>query len=141
MEIHVGVPSGYDDNVRSACCTARVEHYHALSGAKFHRCQRCRKDTTDEGAPCPQARGISPANDVEAAFAAILRALDWYAQTPHPTEAQAAARERQAFYMGARFREVVSNVTGDGFIRYEAASRYPEHLENAQGLPSDGKLT
>jgi hypothetical protein len=132
MEIHVGVPSGYDDNVRSACCTARVEHYHALSGAKFHRCQRCRKDTTEDGAQRLLARGSSPWNDVEVAFAAILHALDWYGQGAHPTEAQAAARERQAFYMGARFREVVSNVTGDGFIRYEAASRYPEHLESAQ---------
>jgi hypothetical protein len=118
-------------DVRSFCCGIKIESYRSPFG-EYHWCRICenqvKADGSDGRATRKEDRTFYPSDDIHSAIYLIKKAAlflgaskgvrDW-------SEKQRIEWCREAFFWGAKWREVVSCISGDSVIRHQAEEMYP----------------
>lgn len=108
----------------SYCCNFEVRVHKSPMG-EYHWCPWCGKGLTPDG---KKERGhfeYNPMLDVEYALNLIKEAAYFNHHHAGCSQRQMLMAQRTAFYMGAKFREGITNVTGNGFIQHQAMLMYP----------------
>lgn len=113
-----------NSKILSYCCNFEVRSHKSPLG-EYCWCPWCGIGLTPDGKKECNHFGYNPMHDIEYAFSLIKEATYFKSLHAGVSQRQMLMAQRQAFYEGAKFREIVTNVSGNGFIHHEAMLRYP----------------
>lgn len=102
---------------RSFCCQAPLETYHSQGKPIYWVCRLCERECLADGKESPGWRelGNNPYHDIDRAFSMIraVQSFDSGLDARRVTTKYLIMAQRQAFTMGAMWRDHNTHVSGD----------------------------